>query len=169
MNKPDNSGKAVSRAIIGLNDIVEQTFHFESTIYDLTQKVNKNKREIKKGLGKKDSLTIKTDDNKDFLVSRNTDVKLEFFADKLQKSLDKDKFKRIVNKKVVVDDLEGLIQLLKENGVSPKQFKKYISTEHSVDVDKLDHLVEIGEISIEDIHGCYKADFNEEIKIRKIK
>lgn len=168
MNKPGRHS-GVARAIANLSDIVEQTFHYESTIYDLTQKVRKNKLEIKKGLGKKDSLTVRTEEDSDFLVSRDTDVSLEFFADKLQKALDKDTFKKIVNKRVIIDDLDGLIALMKDNGISPKQFKKYISTEHEVDMDKVDHLIDTEEISIEDIHGCYKADFNEEIKIRKIK
>lgn len=157
------------RLISNLNDVVEQTYHYEKTHYDLTQKIARNKLQLKKHLGRTDSMNVKIDDGSEFIVKRETDIKLEFFTDKLRKALDKNTFEQATDKRVLISDLDGLISVLKSYGVKPKDFKKFLTVEHEVNTEKLDHLIEIEEISVEDIQGCYKADFEEEIKIRKVK
>lgn len=76
--------------------------------------------------------------------------------EKLKKKLDKDLIDQFVEKKYVVNNMPGLIKLLKEAGVNPRQFKKFINVEEKVNQQKMNELSEIGEIDREDIEGCYE-------------
>ena len=84
-------------------------------------------------------------------VNKITKVKINFDVNKLEE---------IINKKVEIINLEGLIEYLKECGVNPKEFKKYINVRKEVNTKKLDKMEELGRISLEDIEGCYSIDKN---------
>ena len=120
-------------------------------------------------MGKRNHLDVRVDEQLQFSVSKKVDTKLEFFEDQLTAKLDKKLLKRIVNKKIEIDDLEGLVKFLKSYGVSPKEFKQYIKSSKEIDMDEIDRLVEIGDIQIEDLQGCYKVEFDEEIRVKKTK
>lgn len=162
-------GKAVVKEVVSLNDIIEQTYYLEQKVYELNKKIEANKVTIKKRFKDKTSLVARVDEDLEFTAVKNTNVKLEFYIDQLQKTLTKEQFNKVIEKTVVVDDLDGLIKTLKWYGVPPKEFKTYISTIKKVDEGRLDSLIEIGEIEAADLQGCYKAEFSEEIKIKKTK
>lgn len=77
-------------------------------------------------------------------------------VEKLKNKLDKDLTDQFVEKKYIVNNMPGLVKLLKEAGVNPKQFKKFITVEEKVNQQKMNELSEIGEIDKEDIKGCYE-------------
>lgn len=153
----------------GFNDIVEQTFYFEQKVYEWSKKVRDNKILISKSMGRKNRLDVRIDNDLSFGVIKEKDTKIDFYSDQLKQNLDKKRYSEVVNKVLTIDDLSGLIKMLKKYGVPPKEFKKFISSEDYVDLEKIERLIEIGELEIKDLQGCYKAEFNEEIKIRKNK
>lgn len=161
--------KALENAITTINDIVEQTYYFEQKVYEMNQKVNKNKSAISKALGRKNRLDIKVDDQTEFSAIKETKVNIEFFPDKLKATLDKEMYEKVIDKHVGIRNLEGLISMLKEYGVPPKRFKDYLEVKHEVSNEKIDHQIEMGNIDIENIAGCYKVDFDEEIRVKKTK
>lgn len=164
--------KALNKAaeeIATLNDIIEQTFYLEQKIHEWKQKVESNKKYISKALGRKNSLDARIDENTSFNVQKKIDTKLHFFYEQLQKTLDKKTYNKVINKTVTIDDVNALIKTLKWYGVPPKEFKTYITVHHEVDIEKVDSLIEIGEISIDEIQGCYSVEFNEDIRVRKTK
>lgn len=77
-------------------------------------------------------------------------------VEKLKNKIDKDLTDQFIEKKYIVNNMPGLIKLLKEAGVNPKQFKKFITVEEKVNQQKMNELSEIGEIDKEDIDGCYE-------------
>ena len=153
----------------GFNDIVEQTFYFEQKVYEWSKKVRDNKILISKSMGRKNRLDVRIDNDLSFGVIKEKDTKIDFYSDQLKQNLDKKRYSEVVNKVLTIDDLSGLIKMLKKYGVPPKEFKKFISSEDYVDLEKIERLIEIGELEIKDLQGCYKAEFDEEIKIRKNK
>lgn len=167
-NKQSNKDK-LEEMFEHFNDIVEQTFYFEQKIFELSNKVKKNKEKISKDMGRKGRVNVRVDDYLAFDVTKTKDAELSFYKSELKKNLSKEKYKKVVNKTVKIDDLNGLIKLLKSYGISPEEFKQYISTNEEVDENLIEQLVDIGDIDIKDLQGCYKADFSEEIKVRKIK
>jgi len=159
----------LGKMVEGFNDIVEQTFYFEQKVYEWSKKVRDNKILISKSMGRKNRLDVRIDNDLSFGVIKEKDTKIDFYSDQLKQNLDKKRYSEVVNKVLTIDDLSGLIKMLKKYGVPPKEFKKFISSEDYVDLEKIERLIEIGELEIKDLQGCYKAEFNEEIKIRKNK
>lgn len=154
--------------ILETNDIVEQTYYLEQKIYEYTKTVNSNKAKISKSMGKRNNLNIKVDNDTEFFVTKNVKPEIEFFPEQLKKNLDKETYKKVSNKTVYVNDLKGLIKMLKSYGVSPKEFKKFISTSEEISKEEISRLIDIDEIGVEDILGCYDVKFNEEIRVKKL-
>lgn len=80
-----------------------------------------------------------------------------FDVKKLKEKLDREIFNEVVNKEYVINDFPGLVKYLKKCGVDPKKFKTFIDVTETVDTKKLDELGSLGEISEEDIDGCYEV------------
>lgn len=94
-------------------------------------------------------------------VKRITQKKVQFDLDKLKKSIDKELLNEIVDKTYTINDIDGLVKYLKSYGVNPKKFKTYLSVEEKVNQKKMNQLSEFGDISFEDIKGCYTVYENE--------
>ena len=64
----------------------------------------------------------------------------------------------LVEKEYYISDMHGLVKYLKSCGVDPKKFKKYLIVTEKVNQKKMDELSDIGDITREDIEGCYKLE-----------
>lgn len=164
----ENESQLVSM-VEEFNDIVEQTFYFEQRKYELEKKIEANKQKILKGLGRRNRLQVRVDNNLAFEVLRTTHSKIEFHIEQLQQNLSKEHFKQICDTQVMIDDLKEFIKFLKRHGVKPEDFKTFITTTKSVNKDELDKLIELGDIEINDLQGSYTAEFEDEIRVKKIK
>ncbi len=169
MNNNQNRSKGLANALQAIGSLVEQTYHQEKTLHGLTHKVANNKNDIKKALGTRDSATFKNVDGGEFLVSRKDKAVITFDVDKAKETLDNERFKKITTQKLFINDYMSLIQLLKEYGVPPKEFKQFVDAEFNIEPDKLDHLLEIDEITLDEARAFSHATFEDEIKIRKVK
>lgn len=166
VNKPKNA-EQLEEMVKDLNDTIEQTYYLNQQIFKLDNTIKANKEKISKALGRKKQLSVRVDDNLSFTVFKSTKANIEFFREQLQANLDKEIYKKVINKKIVVHNFEGLVKMLKGYGVPPKHFKEFVKSEEEVDVEKIDQLVEIEELTLEDLQGCYSVNFDEEIRIRK--
>lgn len=155
--------------VASFNDIVEQTYYFEQKVFEWSNKVKSNKEKINKSMGKKDKVDVVVDDQTSFKAVKNVQTHIDFFPDKLKETLDKKVYEQIVDKTIIVKNVDGLIKMLKEYGVPPKRFKDFITTEAKINVEKIDNLIEMGDIQIDNIQGCYKVEFEEDIKVIKTK
>jgi hypothetical protein len=155
--------------VASLNDVIEQTYYFEQKVYEWSNKVKNNKNLINKSMGRNDKVDVVIDDQASFRATKVIKTHIDFFPDKLKESLSKELFERVNDKIVTVQNLDGLIKMLKEYGVPPKRFKDFITVKNEVSVEKIDNLIEMGEINIDNIQGCYKVEFEEDIKVTKTK
>lgn len=154
--------------IVGeFNDYVEQTYYFEQKAADLNKKITKNKVYLSKNFGSKKRIDVRVDENTAFVATKEVKTHIEMYRDQLRKALPKETYKKAVDKTVSIKNLNGLIKMLKGYGVPPKQFKEFLDVTEEVNMEKLDQLIEIGEVDMEKLQGCYKVDFDEDIKIRK--
>lgn len=159
----------LEQALSEVNDIVEQTYYLEQKVYEFTKTIEANKKKISKTLGRRNNLSVKVDNYTEFFVSKRVKPNVEFHTSQLKKSLSKETYKQVVDKEVKVTDINNLIKLLKEYDVPPREFKKYIeTTDHAVN-EEISRLIDIGDIEIDDIQGCYDVTFDEEIRVSKIK
>lgn len=88
-------------------------------------------------------------------VTKVQRTSVDFEADKLEKVLPKEIAKKAIVKKYEIIDIQGLTSYLKKCNVDPKIFKEFLSVTKTVDTKELDKLEELGQISIEQIKGCY--------------
>ena len=84
--------------------------------------------------------------------------KINYIVDKLEKALGKVKSKKIINKTYLINDFNGLVTYLKECGVDPKVFKTFITVQKEVNKKSLEQMYELGEVTLEDIKGCYDVE-----------
>lgn len=91
-------------------------------------------------------------------VSRIRRTNVEFNIRKLEKTLDKEILKDIIEKEYIVNDMNGLISYLKECKVDPNIFKTFLTVNKKVNEKKLDNLYDLGKIKKEEIEDCYKVE-----------
>lgn len=88
-------------------------------------------------------------------VSRVVRTKVDFDAEAVEWALGKDKASKVVKKSYTINDMSGLVRYLKSCDVDPNIFKKFLSVEKSVNTEELERMEQLGEISMEDLDGCY--------------
>lgn len=96
--------------------------------------------------------------------------KIIWDIEKLKERLSKDILDQVLNKRYEINDFSGLVEYLKSCGVDPKKFKTYLSVEEEANDKALDQLSELGEVTDEQIDGCYTLKkISEYIKFTEIK
>lgn len=88
-------------------------------------------------------------------VNRIEKTSIAWDAEKLSKRLPKSIARKCIRKKYRIQNMSGLVKYLKSCGVDPKEFKKYLSVEMTVDQAEVDRLGDVGQISVKSISGCY--------------
>lgn len=92
-----------------------------------------------------------------------------FDANKLESNIkDKKILEQIIIKDYSINNIEGLIDLCKKHGIKPKEFKKFIDVNKTVDNKKIDDLYELGKIKEEDIKDCYQIKKNKPYLMIKV-
>lgn len=84
-----------------------------------------------------------------------TPVSINFDADKIEKKVDKQLASKFIQKEIIIDDWNGFVKYMKELGASLEEIKKYVSAKKTVDKKALENAEKLGQISIEDLKGCY--------------
>lgn len=155
----------------------------EQLIFELdelkqTNKEQQDKFQIKKKylekkidqlLEKKNEVSYSFSDSGIFYKATSVKLKsIEWKINTLQQVLDKEIFNEICNKTYTIIDYDGMAKYLKSIGADPKKIKSFISCEKKIDQKKVDQLSELGEISLDDLEGCYSVQNKESyIKITK--
>ena len=91
-------------------------------------------------------------------VRKITPMTVVWDPDKLEERLSREGREKVIEKKYSIEDMPGLIKYLKSCGVSPKRFKSFVTVEKKVCVKALEQLEALGEISQNDLKGCYRIE-----------
>ena len=103
-------------------------------------------------------------------VTKVRTKKVTWLLDKLKKKVSKELYNSVVDKTYIVNDMSGLIKYLKDCGVDPKKFKKFIDVEEKINETKLENCYEIGTIKASDVEGCYTLSMGEPyIRLTEVK
>ena len=164
--KKKNESKLV-KEIEGFNDIVEQTFYLEQKVNEHMKVINSNKNKISRQMGRKSKLDVRVDEQLAFTVYKDVETDIKFHVDQLAQTLDKDNYKRVTNKTLTIKNFNSLVKMLKNYGVDPREFKNFVDVKREANPEEIDHLIEIGELEIDKLQGCYTATFDETIKVNR--
>lgn len=99
-------------------------------------------------------------DKGELVVKKIEKTSIEWDAEKLEKRVDKSIAKQVIKRHYRISDMQGLIQYLKSCGVNPVIFKKFILVDKSVDEEAVNWLGDIGQLSVNQISGCYVVKAN---------
>lgn len=132
----------------------------KAMIQDFFDKKKMDRIEVEpdKSLGNANNISMIT-------AQKRETIKLEYNSAKLKEKLDKELFNEIITKTYSINNIEGLIELMKDAGISPKEFKKYLVINEVVDKDRIKQLYEVGDITQEMLNGCYTAKLIKSITI----
>lgn len=109
-------------------------------------------------------------EHKHLNVKKIRNKKVIWFVDKLKQNLTREQQKEVIDKTYVVSNMEGLIKYLKSCGVSPKEFKKYIEVQETINETKLDNAYQTGIIKKKQLNSCYDVELGKPyIKLTEIK
>lgn len=165
----EKKSSTFEKSIQELNDIIEQSYHFEQTLFKIKKDLEKNYKRISELMGSNSRYTFPVDESIKFSAKKVVKVDLEFLQDQLAKTLGKDLYKQVIDKEVIINDTSSLVKMLKSYGVQASEFKKFITVRESLNKEKIDELIETDQISVDRLQGCYTAKVSEEIIVKKIK
>ena len=158
---------------MNIKDIVVETYSIIKETNRLNEKYKENKEEIQKFFDKKKIDYIEVEPNKEAVDNGITMVscrkmeqlRIEYDAAKLKEKIDKELYNEIVSKQYIISDIDGLINLLKKSGISPKDFKNFLNVIETVNKEKIKQLYEVGDITKKQLDGCYTATLIKGIKM----
>lgn len=110
-----------------------------------------------------DTTSIEVDN---IVASKRERIDINYLPEKLRQKLDKRLFKKVTNRTYFIKDIDGLVELLREAGIKPKQFKQLIDVAINVNKEELKKMYELGEITKADLDGCYTAKIIKYIDLR---
>lgn len=133
----------------------EKFKHIKKQYEDKKKKLEVSIKNFMYSNGGLDTLSFKTNESEKMVVKKVSPRKIIWDPDKLEEKLDKELCNELIEKIYVVNDMQGLIKYLKSCGVNPKKFKSFLNIEKKVKTDVLQQMDDLGEISLEDVKGCY--------------
>lgn len=91
---------------------------------------------------------------------------IDYDIAKLEEKLEADLLSEFVDKTYTIPDWKAFKKFLKENDIPAKELKPYISVEKQVNEEKLSKLYDSGEITLQDLEGCYNAKVTNSVAMR---
>lgn len=103
-------------------------------------------------------------------VNRIQSQRIIWDKDKLKKKLSKELYNKAVTKTYTLTDTQAFMNYMKELGANPKKIKKFILVDESVNEPALDNMYETGELTLEDVKGCFETKVSEAfVKLTEVK
>lgn len=93
-------------------------------------------------------------------------TKIEYNVDAILETLGKDEAKRFVEWSYSIPDFKQFALFLKSKGITAKDVRPFLSVKKEVNQNKLTKLYEKGEITLEDLDGCYTASVTKSVALR---
>lgn len=154
--------------------IVKSSYMLQGEIKNLMTTLNNNKVQIQKFFDEKKIKSIEAEAREnleDIIAVAKVQEKcyIDYNVDAMKEKFDKDLFNQVVNKEYYIEDIDGLIELLREAGVKPKDFKKLIRTVITPNKEALKQAFAVGDLTKDDLEGCYSANITKSIQIVKKK
>lgn len=152
-----------------MNELAEQTFYLEQQQFKINNMIKANKLKISKAMGTKRRAHFKVDKHVAFNVEKVVTTDIEICPSKLKENVSKKDRNKMIDKEYSVEDMDSLIKLMQKYQVPAKEFKKLITVNEKPSIEKIDTLLTIGDIEVEDLHGSYKVEFEDSIKVSKVR
>lgn len=147
-----------------INKIIDEMQELKTAVEALNGEYEKRRQILIKHFDKLlDQTSIETDKNIASMVKK---LYVEYDAEKLEERLDKKLVKDIIKKMINITDYEDFVVLLKQHGIKPAEFKRFIEVKRIVDKARIKQLFNEGTLTLKDLNGCYTANVTKSIIIK---
>jgi len=161
---------------MNIKELIKKTYNLTLEINALTRDYNKNKEHIQKFFDEKNIKEIEVEPSikqsaqfRVIVAQKQERITLDYNVDKLKENLSKEIQNEVIKKDYNINNIEGLIKLLKKSGVSPKEFKQYLDITETPIKAMIKELYNVGDIKKDDLKGCYSAKLTKSIHIKERK
>lgn len=151
-----------------IENVIVETYKVKKNIDALNKQYNKYKNKIQKYFDENTNLEDSIN-AKGIIASKRQRVNITYDIVKLKKKLSKEIFNKIVDKTFIISDINGLVKLLKSKGIKYKEFMEFVNVNTVVNNIAINQAFEVGEITKDDLKGCFDAKITKYVDIRKEK
>lgn len=156
-----------------VKDLIRNCYIIQKEMEKLTKTLNSNKVKIQSYFDEKKLKKLEIEpesaEGVKLVAQKEERCYIDYNVDAMQEKFDKELFNSLIVKDYEIIDIDGMISLLREAGVKPKDFKKLIRTIITLDTEALKQAFSLGDITKEDLEGCYTANIIKSIKIKEVK
>lgn len=141
---------------VNVKQVVEEIGNLKIRITELEHILSEKKKVMAHYFEKSGKNTFSSGGTTVYVQTKTT---IDYDIPALKKKLDRDLYEQIVDRKYVISDINGFKKFIDAPDIpfTFSDLKPFISVEKSVNKDQLSKLYEIGEISLNDLDGCYNA------------
>lgn len=150
-------------AKISLDKTMQDIVSLNNQIAGLKMLLQHKKDQMAKYFSVTGNKSVANDECTVFVQER---TKIEYDVDAILKSLGKEEAKRFVDWNYSVPDFKRFALFLKSKGIDPKDVRPFLFVTKEVNQEKLTKLYEQGEITLEDLEGCYTASVTKSVALR---
>lgn len=161
--KNDVNTRKAKEEIIRLFEMKEKFSVIKKTFEEESKALETSIKNFMYANGNVDNITLRYQEKDEvngptvLKVLKVSPVKIKWLPEKLEKALGKERCSELIEKTYIIEDMDGLIKYLKSCGVNPKKFKSFLRIDKKVNPDVLKQMDELGEISSDEVKGCYEA------------
>ena len=161
--KNDVNTRKAKEEIIRLFEMREKFSVIKKTFEEESKALETSIKNFMYANGNVDNITLRYQEKDEvngptvLKVLKVSPVKIKWLPEKLEKALGKERCSELIEKTYIIEDMDGLIKYLKSCGVNPKKFKSFLRIDKKVSPDVLKQMDELGEISSDEVKGCYEA------------
>lgn len=148
---------------ISINDTMNDIVSLKNQIAGLNMLLENKKAIMAKYFDKTGNRTISNDDCTVYVAERTN---IEYDIDKLKKRLQPHILKQFIVTQREITDWKEFCRVMKKYGIGYVELKDAISKKEVVDQKELTKLYERGDISLDDIKGCYTASVKKSIVLK---
>lgn len=152
-----------------LKQLIRDTFALRLKLSATSDKIKANTEQIQEYFDAKKLKEYAVESDSEHNVSLTAKkverATINYDAAKLKEKLDPEIFNEIAVKQYVIDDFAGLVAMLKAAGVSPADFKKFVTVNTSINKSEVKRLYDSKDITKADIKDCYTASVTKSINI----
>jgi hypothetical protein len=153
------TNEEVTASVIRLNKIKNKYDEIKKSYETEKKSLEKKIKDFLNTHGTKGVIVYDGDTAIDAKLVQST--KVIFDAEAIENKFDKEFCNEVIIKKYTINNYDGLVKYLKSCGVNSKIFKEYISVEKTVDTPTLNNMFDLGELSLDNMQGCYTVTTNE--------
>lgn len=158
------------------HNLILETLELEEETGKLLLKIDENKKAIQKYFDENNIKQMEVpitsteadknlDSRKKVVCKKFERANIKYDVDKLKSKLDDELFLEATKRTYYINDINKMINLVKDAGVQAKEFKALIEAKITPDTQAIKRLYDAGELTLKQLKGAYTATISKTIKI----